>query len=217
MNQHFHTLTKTATALMLCGLAAHASASGTVVLDTFGPLNSADEWASDLKHVASGRQDVALSFTLASSGSIESILTSIEGFGGPGGVTLGIMARQGTVPAGSSWIYSAHLDSPTANTLLSPIGWNLAAGSYWLTAVADNGFDGIWQSGTNTPGTAWAYGNGTAWTAVNNTQIGPAAARITLAAAVPEPSTYGLMFAGGLMLAAVVRRKNGQPSNRHQG
>jgi hypothetical protein len=92
----------------------------------------------------------------------------------------------------------------------------LGAGSYWLTAVADDGFTGIWQSGTDTPSAAWAYGTTAGWHAVTDLRIGAAAARITVSA-VPEPSTYGLMFAGGLLLAAVTRRKNRQSNGSQQG
>src|SRR4051812_29410711 len=105
MTFQMHTLSRIAASLLLCGLAGHASAAGTVVLDTFGPGDSADQWASDLLRNGSVHQSIALSFSLGSAGSVQSILTSIEGFGEPGGVTLGIMARQGALPSGNGWLY----------------------------------------------------------------------------------------------------------------
>lgn len=191
--------------LLLCGLAVHAQAQSTVVLDTFGPGDTADGWPSQVFQNASGRQDVAIPFTLASATAIESILTSIDGLGG---VTVGILARQGAVPVGASWLYSTHLVNPTANSLISPTGWTLAAGTYWLAAVADNGFSGTWQSGTDDYTADWAYTNAAgAWQAATSQLDGMPAARITVSA-VPEPSTYGLMALGGLWVAAAIRRKN---------
>lgn len=196
-----HTLSKTAAALLLCGLAAHASAAGTVVIDTYGPGDATDGWASLL----GPGQDLAVAFDIASATTIQSVLTSIDGVGG---ITVGILARSGSVPTGASWLYSTHLTDPWANTPLTPTGWTLAAGSYWLVTQADGDFAGQWQSGTDTPSAAWAYTSAGAWQAVTSGFTGAPATRITVTSAVPEPSTYGLMFAGGLLLAAVARRKS---------
>lgn len=202
MKSKIHTLSKIAASLLLCGLAAHASAAGTVVLDSYGPdITFLEGWPTPL---ALGKS-VAVPFDISSATSIASILSSIDGVGG---VTVGILARTGAVPAGPSWLHSTHVVDPWANTTLTPTGWTLAPGSYWLAAVADAGFEGQWQSATNNPTAHWAASTAGAWAEVNSTYIGMPAARITVTSAVPEPSTYGLMFAGGLLLAAVARRKS---------
>ena len=61
-------------------------------------------------------------------------------------------------------------------------------------------------AGTDTPNGSWAYSSGSTWTTVDSPFTGMPAARITVAAAVPEPSTYGLLLAGGLFVAAAARR-----------
>jgi hypothetical protein len=196
-----HTLSKIAASLLLCGLAAHANAAGTVVINTYGPGDDVSGWASQLGQ----GQNLAVAFDIGSATTVQSLLTSIDGVGG---ITVGIMTRQGDVPTGNSWLYSTHLTDPWANTALTPTGWNLTAGSYWLVTQADAGFAGQWQSGTDTPSAAWAFSSGGSWQAVNTGFTGAPATRITVTSAVPEPSTYGLMFAGGLLLAAVARRKS---------
>lgn len=198
-----HALSKTTAALLLCSLAAHASAAGTVVLDTYGPGNATDGWASLLQP----GQDLAIAFDLTSATTIQSILTSIDGVGG---LTVGILARSGSTPSGTGWLYSTHLTDPWANTALTPTGWTLAAGSYWLATQADADFAGSWQSGTDTPSAAWAFTSSGTWQAVDTSFIGAPATRITVAAAVPEPATYALMALGVLAIAGTRLRRNRQ-------
>jgi hypothetical protein len=186
-------------------VAAHAGAAGTVVLDTYPAGQAPYGWPSQVYADGGDRQDIAVPFTLTSATSIQSILTSLDG---QGDVTLGILASQGGTPAGGAWLYSAHLTDPVMDTTLSPTGWTLDAGTYWLAAVADTGFDGQWQSGTEDYGGDWAQADASGWTAVTSTFIGRPAARITVAAAVPEPGHYALMLAGGLLVAGLARRKS---------
>lgn len=217
MQFQIHTLSKIAASALLAAVAAHASAAGTVVLDSYPAGQDPFGWPSQVFADGSGRQDIAVSFTLTSATSIQSIMTSLDGLGG---VTLGILASQGSTPVGGAWLYSAHLTNPVMNTTLSPTGWSLGAGTYWLAAVADNGFAGQWQSGTEDYSGDWAQSSASGWTAQTSTFIGMPAARITVAAAVPEPSTYALLLAGGLFVAGAARRKSnaqGAHQARQQG
>lgn len=213
MNTQIHTLAKVASALLLCGLAAQAGAQ-TVVLNSYGPdVDFLDGWPNPLK----AGNSLAVPFQIDSATSVQSILTAIErnpDWDSTGGVTLGVVTRSGALPASGSWLYSTHLDNPVVNTTVTPTGWSLAAGNYWLVATADAGFAGQWISATQDYSGNWAYTTAPGvWTEETSTFLGMPGVRITVTSAVPEPSTYGLMVAGGLLLAAVARRK----SNAKQG
>ena len=207
MQFQIQTLSKIAASVLLASVAAHACAAGSVVLDSYPVGDDPFGWPSQVFADGSSREDIAVPFTLTSATSIQSILTSLDGVGG---VTLGVLASQGSTPVGGAWLYSIQLTDPVMNTPLSPTGWSLGAGTYWLAAVADVGFVGQWQSGTEDYSGDWARADANGWSAVTSTFIGMPAARITVDSRRRGAGARhdALMLAGGLLVAAVARRKS---------
>ncbi|MBJ7313536.1 PEP-CTERM sorting domain-containing protein [Rugamonas sp. CCM 8940] len=146
------------------------------------------------------QQSLALRFSLSQTSSIDSILSSLQG---DGNATFGIMSNAVDRPS-NTWLYSATLHNPTQHSLLTPSNWILGAGTYWLTAYANDGFSGNWQGGaTNSPYSFTQ--NPMVWYASQG--IDAPATRITVSA-VPEPATYGMLLAGMLLVAGAARRRN---------
>jgi hypothetical protein len=197
-----HALARAALLAICCGLSAQAGAQ-TVVLDSYGPdIEFLEGWPTPLFE----GQNVAIPFELAFGTNIQSILTTVDGVGS---VILGILARQAAVPTDLNWLHSTLLVDPLVNSLLSPAGWNLDAGSYWLVAMPSAGFEGSWQSPTNNASANWAYSSAPGvWTEVTSSFTGMPGARITVTSVVPEPASVALMLAGGLLVAGVARRKS---------
>lgn len=176
-------------------------AQATVVLDTFGPGDTADEssWALSGRPGEFG-QYLAIPFTLAAASTITDVLTSIQG---NGTFNLGIVAGS-ALPSGA-FVYSTTLSNPTANSGASGLSWALAAGDFWLVSRPDVDAAGTWQGGPN-ESTTWAFTFGAsdaAWTFTSGETPG---ARITVSA-VPEPATWALMLGGLALSAAAARRR----------
>lgn len=183
-------------------------AQATVVLDTFGPGDTANgpRWSIDNPSPAGGGQSLAVPFTLTEAFNVDDILAAIRG---TGSFSLGIVAGA-ELPAGS-FVYSTTLvlNEPSGNVSLNGLGWALQAGNYWLVSKAQasqGGTFGEWRGGGSSA-TPWAFtvdAVDTGWI-FSGTSDAPAA-RITVSA-IPEPGTWALMLGGLALCAAAVRRR----------
>jgi hypothetical protein len=120
--------------------------------------------------------------------------------------TLGIMNDNGSNLPSGTFIDSAGFTPDTVHPGNNPVNltpnWSLAAGTYWLVAVANGGSDMAWQS-QNFPPPSWASGDGVgsagSWTGAG-TQLVPMAliqGTGTVVSPVPLPAALPL-FATGL-------------------
>jgi len=133
-------------AVSVSALLLAAPAHAEVVLDTFGPGDTAPglNWSLD------ANQSLAVPFSLSSDSKIDDILTSISG---GGTYQLGIVAGA----PGGAFLYSTTLTDPLANSQANGLGWVLGAGDYWLVSKTESISGGTWAGGSQ-PGTqAWAF------------------------------------------------------------
>jgi hypothetical protein len=191
--------------ISLSALLFAAPAQAAVVLDTFdlGDAALGPGWALYDPGTVDA-QWLAVPFDLSGAAVVNDILTSIQG---SGTYQLGIVAGAG-LPSGA-FLYSTTLTDPTANSLVSGLGWTLQAGDYWLVSKADPGAFGNWQGGTQIGTRPWAFTIGTnnsnwLFTSPDNAP----AARITVSA-IPEAGTWALMFCGLVAVGALARRHAG--------
>ena len=183
---------------------ASVEARADVLLDTFAPGDSAQGYSWSLYDDGSLGQSLAVPFATTSAVTVDSILAAITV---TGSVTLGVMTDAAGLPS-STFLYKTVLADPTANVLVSSLGWKLGAGNFWLAAVAAKGTgSGAWPGGSapGTNPTEWAFTAGSGSTSWLSTYNEAPAVRITTA--VPEPESYAMMMAGLALMGSIARRK----------
>ena len=195
--------------LFTIGLVAFSFASvdarADVLLDTFSAGDSALGSSFSLYDDGSGGQSLAVPFSTTSAVTVDSILAAITV---TGKVNLGIMADAAGLPS-NSFLYKTVLSDPTANVLVSSLGWKLGAGNFWIAAVvADNNVYGSWPGGNapDTNSTYWAFTMGSGSVSWLKAYIDEAPA-VRITTAVPEPESYAMMVAGLGLMGIIARRK----------
>ncbi len=168
-------------------------ASAVTLLDT-SPENDA---GFAVYNESGGQQSIAVEFDVGAATTItgvEAWLTSTSGSGTV--VDLGIMADSGGLPSGpflDSFVTLVPFTTPVNQT----VDWSVAAGNYWLVAIAESGFIGSWETNDSINNNC-AYDQGGGGWGLCNPSSAPAAI-ITGAdvSATPLPATLPL-FATGL-------------------
>lgn len=188
-----------ATALCLAPLGAQAD----VLADTYGPGGTTGGINLGLGRNAVGKGvSLAVPFSAVEALTVDGVLAAINTFSGS--VTLGLMADSAGVPDGS-FVHSLVLATPTTGVALTGLGWDVAAGSWWLAAVPANDTQAQWTVG-HFGLNRWALASDISATPGWDAQ-GAGAPAVRITSAVPEPQAWALWLGGAALLAAGRRRR----------
>lgn len=174
-----------------------------VLVDTYNPGTTVDNLPLGIRYDFSR----AVQFTATTSITIDSVLAAITYNAGTPTISIGVMSQGLNGLPTDSFLYKAVLNKPVANVSLSGLNWALGAGTYWLAAIPDPGFEGSWSTAfspvtpTLNAGTSVDFGLPRHW---SESSISSA---IRITTAVPEPETYAMMLAGLAMLGFTARRR----------
>lgn len=177
-----------------------------VLVDTYNPGTTVDSFPIGLTYNFSR----AVQFSTTTSITIDSVLAAISYSAGTPTISVGVMSQGSNGLPTDSFLYKAVLDKPVANISLSGLNWALDAGTYWLAAIPDPGFQGSWAAAFNPVKPALNAATAIDFNLPRHWSASSISTAIQITTAVPEPETYAMMLAGLAMLGFVARRRTSQ-------
>ena len=215
--------------VMRAGLAAAALALLAPVAaqaQTYTAFSTGTPSGATLADSLSTTNWVAEEFTLSSATTVDSISayvqSAVDALDLGSTFTIALYANHGGEPALNPFDFSSHgqLDSALVtyandgwNSTASGLGWNLAAGNYWVALeIEGNPTDASFltaTTGVSTQPLAVATYSGDSYSTVGNTPLANYSFGVNISAAspAPEPQSLAVVLAGLAVLGLIKRRR----------